>query len=144
MTDNEIIKALECCDGTLGGCEECPNYRNRYRCTIKPDALNLIRNQKAKIEALQMDNAQLQSDVVNANMNSEHTLAEVERLNVELKAMRGAANSYKLHYGNLKSEIIREFADRLKTEKIKPEFPWDDFYVTESAIDDLVKEMTEE
>ena len=43
-----------------------------------------------------------------------------------------------------KSEAIKEFAERLKAEKIKPEFPWDDFYVTETAIDNLVKEMTGE
>ena len=43
-----------------------------------------------------------------------------------------------------RNEVIREFAERLKALKIKPEFPWDDFVVTEGAIDALVKEMTEE
>lgn len=41
-------------------------------------------------------------------------------------------------------EAVKEFAERLKALKIKPEFPWDDFYVTETAIDNLVKEMTGE
>jgi hypothetical protein len=43
-----------------------------------------------------------------------------------------------------RNEVIKEFAERLKALKIKPEFPWDDFVVTEGAIDALVKEMTEE
>lgn len=33
---------------------------------------------------------------------------EVERLTVELAAMRGAANSYKMHYENLAREIFEE------------------------------------
>lgn len=31
--------------------------------------------------------------------------SEVERLTVELNAMRGAANSYKMHYENAKAQI---------------------------------------
>ena len=34
--------------------------------------------------------------------------AEVERLTVELQAMLGAANSYKMHYENLAKEIFGE------------------------------------
>ena len=33
--------------------------------------------------------------------------AEIERLNVELVGMRGACNSYKMHYDNAKAEIER-------------------------------------
>ena len=33
--------------------------------------------------------------------------SEVERLTVELDAMRGAANSYKMHYENAKAEVAR-------------------------------------
>lgn len=36
---------------------------------------------------------------------------------------------------------IKEFAERLKVYKRKPEFPWDDWFVTESDIDGLVKIM---
>lgn len=41
-------------------------------------------------------------------------------------------------------KAIKEFAEKLLATKIKPEFPWDDFFVTETAINDLVKEITEE
>jgi hypothetical protein len=46
-------------------------------------------------------------------------------------------------YSEIKAEAVKEFAERLKKDKIKPEFPWDDFTVTEGMIDDLVKEFTE-
>ena len=41
--------------------------------------------------------------------------SEVERLEVELKAMRGAANSYKMHYENAKSEVAREIILEIDT-----------------------------
>ena len=57
----------------------------------------------------------------------ERQQAEIDRLNIDLKAMRGAANSYKAHYEELKSEnfetikilktakseAVREFAEEL-------------------------------
>ena len=83
MTDNEIIKALEWCADTKGEMSnECPYVLGVCSCNneqLHKDALDLINRQKAKIEALQMDNEQLQSDVANANMNLEHMTAEVER-----------------------------------------------------------------
>ena len=40
--------------------------------------------------------------------------SEVERLTIELEAMRGAANSYKMHYENLAREIFSELDSILK------------------------------
>lgn len=56
MTDNEIIKALECC--TDCKCKECPCYKNIYgemRCTEidEEEILDLINCQKAEIERLE-------------------------------------------------------------------------------------------
>lgn len=49
----EAIKtALKCCDGTLAGCRECPNYNNRYRCNIEAEALALINSQEQRIKEL--------------------------------------------------------------------------------------------
>lgn len=69
MTDNEIIKALECCSNAAYHCEECPFYVRKEDCEVElpEEALDIINRQKA----------------------------EIERLEKELKAMRGAANSYK-------------------------------------------------
>ena len=55
MTDNEIIKALECCtDIDLDSCEKCPIRIECYNNTIdiKKAALDLINRQKAEIERL--------------------------------------------------------------------------------------------
>ena len=93
-----------------------------------------------------------------------HQKAEIERLEIELKAMRGAANSYKAEVERLEKDLIKcklekemlhqtvseiqanaikEFAERLENFKIKPDYPWDDYFVTEIIIDNLVTEMTE-
>ena len=84
FTDNEIIKALECCGKGFGNCEGCPYDDDYHDCVtndgktlIMQDCIDLINRQKA----------------------------EIERLNVELVGMRGACESYKLHYDNAKAEI---------------------------------------
>ena len=52
MTDNEIIKALECCK-TGDDCKGCPYYVNElYNCGehFNEDVLDLINRQKAEID----------------------------------------------------------------------------------------------
>lgn len=55
MTDNEIIKALECCNGWDGRCLNCPLNREGTNCKEKLNsyALGLISSQKAEILELQ-------------------------------------------------------------------------------------------
>ena len=180
MTDNEIIKALKMWlrEGDCNG--ECPLLEMGYcfDCACVPPEIvsgifNLINRQKT----------------------------EIENLKVELKAMRGAANSYKLdnerllqklqqaksealmhafskfaghsdYHGDtilcqlecmaegketksaipiemnqIKSEAIKDFAERLKKTAIGIEFGDDKkikmAIVSTLAIDNLVKEMTE-
>ncbi len=80
---------------------------------------------------------------------------EIDRLNIDLKAMRGAANSWKAEvqrickkeFDNIeidieavKSEAVREFAERLKWRT--HEISCNELQVvTEDDIDKLVKEM---
>lgn len=52
LNSEQIIKALECCDGTLAGCEECPYYDKRYRCPLKQNALSLIKQLTEENEKL--------------------------------------------------------------------------------------------
>lgn len=88
FADDDVIKALECC--TLGDCFPCA-YRNigvGCRDKMNADALALILRQKA----------------------------EIDDLKVELDAMRGAANSYKMHYENARAEAIKEFANNVVQE----------------------------
>lgn len=39
---------------------------------------------------------------------------------------------------------MKYFAMRLKEKVQKPEFPWEDFFICESDIDELLKEMESE
>lgn len=59
MTDNEIIKALECCKSSVASCEECPMYVKGVIChgyELNKKALALIISQQAEIERLQKYN----------------------------------------------------------------------------------------
>lgn len=72
--------------------------------------------------------------------------AEIEELKIKLSSMRMAANSYKMHYEDGKSEGIKEFAERLKKHSRKMQSSdfsgdfWDAAVLVED-IDNLVKEM---
>lgn len=82
MTDEEIKKALECCKNG-NPCSSCP-YNGK--CTdedfndnyLIKDVISLITRQKA----------------------------EIERLNIEIKSMRSAANSYKIQYEKCAKEDV--------------------------------------
>ncbi len=76
MTDNEIIKALSICSNENGICSECPYSDDYTNCNtrIAKDAIDLINRLQA----------------------------EKSNLEIELKAMRGAANSYKAEIERLK------------------------------------------
>lgn len=114
MTDNEIIKALECC-GVDTSCEGCP-YHDVSLCqdNLCKDALSLINRQKAEIERLQ-------------------------GLLVEWKK---AGYKYADSIENIKAEAIKEFAERLKREAVTHKNFGELVYVED--IDNLVKEMVGE
>ena len=40
--------------------------------------------------------------------------AEIEELKIENKSLRSAANCYKLHYNEVRTEAYKEFAEKLK------------------------------
>ncbi len=59
LTDNEIIKAFECCkENRLDKCLECPAGKVYEYCSQKifDDALDLINRQNAEIERLTLQN----------------------------------------------------------------------------------------
>ena len=88
MKDNDVIKALGCCKS--GGCEDgCPFYADREKCVKLDDiVLDLINRQKTEIDILIRKKEALRDEIAELELkNSE--------LEIELQAMRGAANSYK-------------------------------------------------
>ena len=67
MTDNDIIKALECCT-QQAGCSGCPfvisdeiKYRGGYSCSeaLRKNALDLINRQQAEIERLEAQHREM-------------------------------------------------------------------------------------
>lgn len=117
MTDNEIIKALECCKAT--SCSICPCFKNNLgivlcQSDLTNSALNLINRQKTEIDKLKIEICAL----------SEKRITFPERLKIVKHAREHA---------------IKEFAEKLKKEV--------DFVDTtrklKQTINDLVKEMTE-
>ena len=84
MTDNEIIKALECCStDDVKHCKGCP-YDEKETSTY------------------------CVNDLIKDTLDLNNRLkAEIEKLNVELVGMRGACESYKMHYDNAQAEIKR-------------------------------------
>ena len=75
MTDKEIIKALKCCINY--DCDNCPDTFGNCEHNAMRNALDIINRQQE----------------------------EIERLKIENQSLRGAANSYKIYYEGLKSEI---------------------------------------
>ena len=103
MTDNEIIKALE---SEVKSAEYVDNYYcNGVDLTLIKSAIDLINHQKAEIEELKIEN----------------------------KSLRSAANCYKLHYNEVRTEAYKEFAERLKKEL------GFGHYIQPDQIDNLVK-----
>ena len=90
MTDNEIIKALECCGCDNYQCDNCP-YAYKT-CTVYKDSLDLINRQKVEIERL---TAMLEA-------------AEDYLYPLPFK------NAFDDELAKAKSEAIKEFAERLK------------------------------
>lgn len=81
MTSDEIIKSLQ--EATLYR-KVCQDDEEIATAIVKQkflkDVLVLVCRQKAKIEALTMDNNQLQSDIENANCNCDRLETEKDNL----------------------------------------------------------------
>lgn len=54
MTDDDIIRAMDCCTGSYNCCKECPAKVYNVECgnVLRFNALNLIKRQKAEIDCL--------------------------------------------------------------------------------------------
>ena len=146
MTDNDIIKALECCMLNKK-CEECPlcrTLREPCRVVLARGAFNLINRQKAEIERLQKENSE--------NFN--------KWLIFKKRIQERYAELYEEAKGVVRAEAIKELAIRFNemvTEIYnKHIFGYFDLDDSEKeavmnfsgditfVFDNLVKEMTEE
>lgn len=115
MTDNEIIRALECCiKNDIAQCKICEydKFEQGCRRKLKPDILDLINRQKAEIERLEKEK--------------------------DSKIVRCIANDK----DKIKSEAIKEFVERLKFEYEDERQGRYINWLMNDIINKLVKEMT--
>lgn len=129
FTDDDIIKALECCTDESGLCVGCPFWEGEDLCrpySLLRLAVDIIHRQKAEIEKRGRDRYQILPD---------GRLELLPRTDINA----------------IKAEAIKEFANCL----LKKVFPYDGLDIdkrkyainagaVEKAIKDLVEEMTED
>ena len=136
MTDNDIIKALECCTiGTFACGKECPYYSNKSNLKVSScrfellcEIFDLINRQKAKIERLEKKaNTPFANVTFDENKLKEIVDEYVKNIEIDINLA--------------KSEAIKKFAERLKEKKMQSTL--DKQICTIEMIDNLVKEMTE-
>ena len=137
MTDNEIIKALECCT-QQAGCSGCPfvisdeiKYRGGYSCSeaLRKNALDLINRQKAENEMLK--------DLI--TYQKQEIKEKEQKYNQAVDDMFGLIETTRKEIAEAKSEAIKEFAEKLKNCFAIS----GDYLDIINIIDNLVKEMME-
>ena len=122
LTDEQVIKALECCSNTVSGgmCPICPIDEEDKTCVtvLTENALDLLKRKDAEIDILIRKNNTLKDEFAELKAQLEDSQDahirtvvdkdyEIEKLNVDLVGMRGACESYKIHYDNAQAEIER-------------------------------------
>lgn len=132
MTDNEIIKALECLRGNAFDCGECP-YCSCYPAPceqqVAKDALSLVIRQKEEIERLKNRDLQVE---VSEKLEREIKAEAVKEFAERLKEQDGYNNHV---FDDCASILVPEEYLKGRDEKIKE--VW-------NTIDNLVKEMERE
>ena len=163
MTDKEIV-----IEKTFS--EELPYFKERikevfdnynnpngnedplYICVLR-DSDNIVRKaeeeitrQKTEIDELKHEREVLIEDIHHFVDKNNEQLEEIEKLKIENKSLRSAANCYKLHYNETRTEAIKELADRLKqkSEYYENGQGWEGRICYDNDIDNLVKEMVGE
>lgn len=165
MTDEQIIKALECCYIGMGHwCSKCPfSKADSEHCEyiLHKFAHDLINRQKAKIEELHSDKIIAETHeraakdlFVDCTRQLEETKAEIERMeNQNTLLLKKKCKDINTARKIIKSEAIKDFAKRLKikvkmynSEDVDEGDLIDDLLTVDETveiIDELIKEMTE-
>ena len=156
MTDNEIIKALEYCstDVRENTCPKCAFYK-KHRCsTLMLNAVSdLINRQKAEIERLLQKLQQAKSEALMHAFSkfAGHSDYHGDTILCQLTCMaegKETKSATPIDMNKIKSKAIKEFVERVKETSIGLEIGDDKklkmTVVSTAAIDNLVKEMTED
>lgn len=157
ISDSEIVKALECCiDDTDNICQKCPIFKECVdgKIDINSLALDLIHRLQAIVEKCEKVEHFADKTIATQQAEIEELQFKNSELEIELKAMRGAANSYKAENERLKTNLnveldnfASEYDDKIKAEAYK-EFArllrqqaFDRLYVSVDEINKFLKEL---
>ena len=113
MTDEQIIKALECCvnddEGVLGFCNNgCPLFGKNANCpeVLRKNALDLINRQKVEIEEFKKVIDNMADKLVQKDAEIEKSVKTIDGLIVGQKTLFEREKT-------AKSKAIKEFAERV-------------------------------
>lgn len=145
MTDNEIIKDLECCAQPDPICKECHYYDPylKYPCAdqLKWAALNLIDSQKSEIERLTAQNGVYET----CNARKQEAINFLEN---SLAISKKETKRYKALCQTIQSETVKGVAFMLRAMGAG-RLAWDEYdeeiygFLTVDEIDNLLKEFME-
>lgn len=114
MTDNETIKALECCMN-----EFCPStcpMLGVHHCgfELRKNALDLINRQKATIRDADIRIEYLAGKVGALSLYIDKKEQEIERWKSSAELWEGDAKDLFISREQIKADAVKEFAERLK------------------------------
>ena len=143
MTDNEIIKALECCKND--DCDNCPNDFGNCYANLSGYSLELINRQQEEID-------RLRKEVNLVSIQFQDLQERYEEVQTEIEQWKEEANKYQKLWctsvddiETAKSEAYKEFAERLKDgAQMADCFDSYNMVVGTRFINDLLKEMIDE
>ena len=143
MTDDEIMKALERCGDEFNMCSDCPYFlqdkdNDFCREDMCKDTVDLINR-------LQAENEKNENIIRLADKTIETANAEIDLLNKTITENAQRALEVTVEeIDKAKTEVIKEFAERLKTETFLAKAKGSvEHILWMDEIDNLVKEMTE-
>ena len=120
MTDNEIVKALECCTTNVASCKDCPAFVKVDRSNCK----KYFRGALDLINRLQVENKRLSTlaELGNMRANDYRVMrdralkaeAEIERLRDNNNLLTEAGQEWQKRYETAKAEAYKEFAEKAK------------------------------
>ena len=142
MTDNEIIKALECC--RKKECNTCPCYDDEIECgeMLIGNTLDLINRQQAEIRGLQHKIASCNSEIEKLQSLCTSKDVIIKSQEDELERYLHSIKLLENDVQNAKAEAIEGFKEKLKAEKFTHRNFGELVYVED--IDNLAKELTEQ
>ena len=114
LSDNEIIKAWECCNIENKDCAEC-SLQNKWDChlILRKNVFDLINRQKAEIEQYKKANILIAEQRDGRDKYIAELEKEVENCKDSLMANAELAKTLIKELKTAKSEAIKEFAEKV-------------------------------